>query len=87
MIHPYLGTDRLAEPLDRYGCTVAFHGHAHSGTFSGHTTGGVPVFNVSLPLLRREDPTPTFLVSEIPLQPVSAAPAPGGGGPPPPGAG
>lgn len=70
MIHPYLGTDRLAEPLDRYGCTVAFHGHAHSGTPSGHTTGGVPVFNVSLPLLRREDPKRSFLVYEIPLPPV-----------------
>ena len=62
IIHPYLGTDRLAEPLDRYGCTVAFHGHAHSGTLSGHTIGGVPVFNVSLPLLRREDPSRSFFV-------------------------
>jgi Icc-related predicted phosphoesterase len=82
IIHPYLGTDRLAEPLDRYGCTVAFHGHAHSGTFSGHTIGGVPVFNVSLPLLRRDDPTRSFFVYEIPLPPVTA-PAPAGSAPPP----
>gem|GEM_PF-52960 len=71
IIHPYLGSDRLAEPLDRYGCTVAFHGHAHSGTFSGRTTGGVPVFNVSLPLLRRDDPTRSFFVYEIQLPPVA----------------
>jgi len=55
-IHPYLGTDRLAEPLDRYGAAVAFHGHAHSGTLRGTTLGGVPVFNVSLPLLRKDKP-------------------------------
>lgn len=78
MIHPYLGTDRLADPLDRYGCTVAFHGHAHSGTFSGHTTGGVPVFNVSLPLLRREDPSRPFFVYEIPLPPAAAPTTSGG---------
>jgi Icc-related predicted phosphoesterase len=71
IIYPYLGTDRLAEPLDRYGCTVAFHGHAHSGTLTGRTTGGVPVFNVSLPLLRREDPSRSFFVYEVPLPPVS----------------
>src|SRR5690606_21011438 len=46
-IYPFLGTDRLAEPLDRFEATVAFHGHAHHGTFSGKTPGGVPVFNVS----------------------------------------
>lgn len=74
IIHPYLGTDRLAEPLDRYGCTVAFHGHAHSGTLTGKTTGGVPVFNVSLPLLRREDPPRSFFVYELPLPPISPGP-------------
>jgi Icc-related predicted phosphoesterase len=54
IIQPFLGTDRLAEPLDRYGATVCFHGHAHSGAFEGRTPGGVPVYNVSLPVLRRE---------------------------------
>jgi Icc-related predicted phosphoesterase len=72
IIHPYLGTDRLADPLDRYGCTVAFHGHAHSGTLSGRTAGGVPVFNVSLPLLRKEDPSRSFFVYEVPLPPLPA---------------
>nr|MDQ3389243.1 metallophosphoesterase [Gemmatimonadota bacterium] len=42
-IYPFLGTDRLAEPLDRYEATVAFHGHAHHGSFRGQTPGGVPV--------------------------------------------
>ena len=35
---------------------MAFHGHAHSGTLHGTTLGGVPVFNVSLPLLRKDKP-------------------------------
>ena len=64
-IHPYLGTDRLAEPLDRYGAAVAFHGHAHSGTLRGNTLGGVPVFNVSLPLLRRERPGAMYYIYDV----------------------
>jgi Icc-related predicted phosphoesterase len=64
-IQPYLGTDRLAEPLDRYGATVAFHGHAHSGTLRGTTLGGVPVFNVSLPLLRKERPGAMYYLYDV----------------------
>lgn len=52
VIYPFLGCDRLAEPLDRYEATVVFHGHAHTGSFEGRTPGGVPVYNVSLPVLR-----------------------------------
>lgn len=72
-IFPYLGTDRLSEPLDRYGATVAFHGHAHSGTFRGQTTGGVPVFNVALPVLRKEGIGPMFYVHEVTVPTVSVA--------------
>lgn len=67
VIFPFLGTDRLAEPLDRYGATVAFHGHAHIGTFEGKTPGGVPVFNVSLALLRKEGVGDMYHLYEIPL--------------------
>jgi Icc-related predicted phosphoesterase len=52
-IHPFLGTSRLGRALDEGEATVAFHGHAHSGSFKGETPGGVPVFNVSLPVLDR----------------------------------
>lgn len=52
-IYPYLGTSRLAEPLDNFNASVCFHGHAHRGAPAGKTLGGVPVFNVALPLLRR----------------------------------
>ncbi|HLB10114.1 MAG TPA: metallophosphoesterase [Gemmatimonadaceae bacterium] len=64
-IQSYLGTDRLAEPLDRYSAAVAFHGHAHSGTLRGATLGGVPVFNVSLPLLRKERPGAMYYVYDV----------------------
>jgi Icc-related predicted phosphoesterase len=62
-ILPFLGCSRLEEPLNRYGVTAAFHGHAHHGSFQGQTSAGVPVFNVSLPLLRRQFPdhAPFFL--------------------------
>lgn len=52
-IYPWLGSSRLEEPLDRLPATVVVHGHAHYGAAEGRTRGGVPVYNVSLPLLRR----------------------------------
>lgn len=50
-IYPFLGSSRLLQPIDTLRPDVVFHGHAHSGSFQGETPGGVPVFNVSLPLL------------------------------------
>jgi Icc-related predicted phosphoesterase len=88
-IFPFLGNDRLAEPLDRFGVAVAFHGHAHHGTFRGATPGGVPVFNVSLSLLRQEKAGEMYFRYEIPIpaaepEPVGAAAAAGtGAGPSP----
>jgi Icc-related predicted phosphoesterase len=52
-IYPWLGSSRLEEPIDRLGASVVVHGHAHHGALEGRTRGGVPVFNVSMPLLRR----------------------------------
>jgi Icc-related predicted phosphoesterase len=67
-IFPFLGCGRLGEPLHRYGVTAAFHGHAHRGTPEGKTSEGIPVYNVSLPLLRRHWPDrPPCRVLEIPL--------------------
>ena len=67
VIYPFLGCDRLAEPLDRYDATVAFHGHAHTGSFEGRTPGGVPVYNVSLPVLRRIGLSTLYYVHDVPL--------------------
>jgi Icc-related predicted phosphoesterase len=55
-IYPFLGSSRLEEPLNRYPVTVVFHGHAHRGQLQGHTSGRVPVYNVSWPLLQRLAP-------------------------------
>jgi Icc-related predicted phosphoesterase len=54
-IYPFLGSTRMEEPLSRYGVHAVFHGHAHHGQAEGHTTAGAPVYNVSLPLLQRQD--------------------------------
>lgn len=75
VIYPFLGCDRLAEPLDRYQATVVFHGHAHTGAFEGQTAGGVPVFNVSLPILRKIGLDTMYYVYEVPLiQALTARP-------------
>jgi Icc-related predicted phosphoesterase len=71
-IFPFLGCSRLEEPLNRYTVTAAFHGHAHHGKPEGRTMAGVPVYNVSLPLLRSSFPDrPPFRVLEIPVVPPS----------------
>jgi Icc-related predicted phosphoesterase len=51
-IYPFLGCSRLEEPINRFAATVVFHGHAHHGTREARTSAGIPVHNVSLPLLR-----------------------------------
>ncbi|HET7321058.1 MAG TPA: metallophosphoesterase [Longimicrobiaceae bacterium] len=67
-IFPFLGTDRLAEPLDRYEAAVCFHGHAHRGSFSGHTQGGVPVFNVAHEVLHQSGAGEAYFLYELPLE-------------------
>jgi Icc-related predicted phosphoesterase len=85
-IFPFLGNDRLVEPIDRFRAAVVFHGHAHHGTFRGKTPGGVPVFNVSLALLKAEGAGDMYFLYDIPLpaaestseEPAARAAAPGG---------
>ena len=52
-IFPFLGSSRLEEPLNRFRVNAIFHGHAHNGVADGKTSAGIPVYNVSLPLLRK----------------------------------
>lgn len=68
-ILPFLGNDRLVEPIDRFEAAVAFHGHAHHGTFQGKTPGGVPVFNVSMVRVREDTGADLYYVHEIELPP------------------
>jgi Icc-related predicted phosphoesterase len=62
-IYPFLGTSRFAETIDRFGAHTVFHGHAHHGSLEGHTSGGTPVFNVALPVLRKLGKN--YLVREV----------------------
>ena len=69
-IFAFLGSSRLEEPLNRYAVTAVFHGHAHHGTPEGQTTGGIPVYNVAVPLLHKAFPArPLFRLVEIPVTP------------------
>jgi Icc-related predicted phosphoesterase len=65
-IYPFLGSSHLEEPLNRFQVKAAFHGHAHHGRLEGRTSAGVPVYNVSLPLLLRARPDgPPFHLLEV----------------------
>ncbi len=69
-IFPFLGCSRLEDPLNRYPVTAVVHGHAHNGCPEGRTGAGVPVYNVSLPLLRKTAPEQTpFRILEIQASP------------------
>jgi Icc-related predicted phosphoesterase len=66
-IFPFLGCSRLEEPLNRYPVTAVVHGHAHNGSLEGRTTGGIPVFNVALPLLRKTHDTDQLPFRILPI--------------------
>src|SRR5437016_5834900 len=64
-IYPYLGTSRLSEVVDWHGADVVVHGHAHHGSPDGKTTGGIPVYNVGLPLLQSQEPPCAYRIFEV----------------------
>jgi Icc-related predicted phosphoesterase len=82
-IFPFLGSSRLEEPIDRYHASAVFHGHAHYGSPDGRTKGGIPVYNVALPLLRRsareEEVAPRIVELAVPEPAEAGAELPVGG--------
>jgi Icc-related predicted phosphoesterase len=65
-IFAFLGSSRLEEPINRYRCDVVFHGHAHRGRPEGKTSTGIPVYNVSVQLLKNTYPDrPAYRLFEI----------------------
>jgi Icc-related predicted phosphoesterase len=68
-VYPFAGSSRLEEPLGRFPVTAVVHAHAHHGTPTGETARGVPVYNVSLPLLMRVAPEQPFRIIEIAVTP------------------
>ena len=79
VIYPFLGSSRMEEPLGRYQVTAVFHGHAHRGTVEGRTSSGIPVYNVSLPLLKATYPDqPPFWMLELRRESIARTPPSGG---------
>lgn len=73
-ILPFLGSSRLEEPIDRYRCSVVFHGHAHRGSLEGRTQGNATVYNVAMPLLSGSFPNRApFRVVEVPVREAAVA--------------
>lgn len=64
-IFPFLGSSRLEEVINRCGATAAFHGHAHSGCFEGRTSSGIPIYNVSIPVLENRQADAPFFLYEL----------------------
>ena len=64
-IFPFLGCSRLEEPINRYPVTAVFHGHAHHGQVEGRTAKNVPVYNVSISLMREVSPDRPFRLFEV----------------------
>lgn len=64
-IFPFLGTSRLAEVIDRHGADLVVHGHAHNGTCDGKTPTGIPVHNVAITLLQRQQPSAVYRLFEV----------------------
>jgi Icc-related predicted phosphoesterase len=64
-IFPFLGCSRLEDPLTRFPVSAVFHGHAHHGQPEGRTRTQVPVFNVSMSLMRDVFPDRPFRLIEI----------------------
>ncbi len=73
VIFPYLGCSRLEEPLARMPVDAVVHGHAHNGAPEGQTSGGIPVYNVALSLLRRTLPNvPPLRIITLPANSQTA---------------
>ena len=66
-IFPFLGCSRLEEPLLRYPVSAVFHGHAHHGRPEGRTRTNVPVFNVSMSLMKETFPDRPFRLIDVDL--------------------
>jgi Icc-related predicted phosphoesterase len=67
-IWAFLGSERLAAPIVEHRPDIVLHGHAHAGRFEGRV-GGVPVYNVSIPVMGRD-----FWVFELTAPQAAAGP-------------
>ena len=81
VIWAFLGSSRLAGPIAQHRPDLVLHGHGHMGRFEGSIS-DVPVFNVAVPVIRRDfwtfelEPTPTG-PAEVSVEETGAAREPG----------
>jgi hypothetical protein len=52
-MYAFLGSDRLAAPISEHVPDLVLHGHGNAGTLEGFI-GKAPVYNVSIPVMRRD---------------------------------
>jgi Icc-related predicted phosphoesterase len=52
-IFPFLGSSRLVNPINWFGASAVFHGHAHHGTYEGQTQSNIPVYNCSINVVKK----------------------------------
>jgi Icc-related predicted phosphoesterase len=67
-IWPFLGAERLALPILEHRPDLVLHGHAHAGRLEGGV-GEVPVYNVSVPVIKRD-----FWILELSVEARPVAP-------------
>lgn len=61
-IFPFLGSSRLVNPINWFGASVVFHGHAHRGTYEGKTQSNIPVYNCSKDVVQKALGRPYALI-------------------------
>lgn len=64
-IYSFLGSSHLVEPINNLNADLVFHGHAHYGTHQGKTLKDIPVFNVSLEVLKKENERNPLKIFEL----------------------
>jgi uncharacterized protein len=67
VIWAFLGSSRLAAPIAEHRPDLVLHGHGHMGRFDG-AIDDVPVFNVAVPVIRRD--FWTFELEPTPVEPA-----------------
>jgi Icc-related predicted phosphoesterase len=64
-IFPFMGSSRLAEPIDHFEVSAVFHGHSHHGTHQGKTLKGTDVYNCCFQLMKSITPDQPYALIEV----------------------
>ncbi len=59
------GSSAMEKAIDTAGADLIIHAHASNGTLEGRTQKGIPVYNVSLPLLKRHGYARPYRMFEV----------------------